>query len=385
MSTNLPAILGATAGAVGLLLFVAILICLWVLRKKITRTSESSSTDLSPQVARNDDVEMTRSIFYPSVSPGARCFSLEDLNKATKNFSEMNLIGQGKFGKVYKGLILDMIVAVKSRLASPSQEFVDEVLKLSLIRHRNLVSLVGYCQESGMQMLVFEYIPNGSISYHLFGPQHASNGRLEFKHRLSIAHRAAKGLAHLHSLNPPVIHMDFKTSNVLVDENFIPKVADFGLHNFLRAEDIAGPSQVPPDSQFLELGTHGSQFFTEKTDVYSFGIFLLELLSGTEALQLQLKMPNQAIREWAREYDASRDNSVLIDFKMARSFTEEGVRDYLSLVSLCLSEEDSKRPSMNLVGSELERILDREMSSTTIMGEGSPTMTLGSELFTSSS
>ncbi|CAA6660073.1 unnamed protein product [Spirodela intermedia] len=380
MSTVLPAVLGGVAGAVALLMLLVILIHFWMLRRSVPRTAESSSSDPSPQGSRSVELPLTVGISYPSDLQGARCFSLEDLNKATKNFSENNLVGEGNFGEVYKGLILDMIVAVKRRSASPSQEFVQKVQKLSSIRHRNIVSLLGYCQESNLQMLIYEYIPNGSISSHLFG---TSNTRLEFKHRLSIACRAAKGLAYLHSLNPPVVHMDFKTANVLVDENYIPKVADVGLQNFLRRNDGAGPSQTKAENLFLDPGVCESRSFTDKSDVYSFGVFLLELVSGTEASQLQFTGSNQGITEWAQDYDDSSDISVLIDRRMARSFTDKGLRDLLRLAVWCLNPSAGGRPPMSFVGSELDRILDKEMSLTTIMGEGTPTLTLGSELFMS--
>ncbi|RLN35403.1 hypothetical protein C2845_PM03G35000 [Panicum miliaceum] len=122
---------------------------------------------------------------YLPKSHGARCLTLEELNLASRNFSNANFIGHGMFGEVYKGLLQDgTIVAVKRRHSPPSQEFVQE--------HRNLVKLLGYCQENGMQMLVYEYIPNGSVSTHLHGNSHAPGVRLEFKHRLSIAHGTAK-------------------------------------------------------------------------------------------------------------------------------------------------------------------------------------------------
>uniref|UniRef100_A0A1D1Z5Y3 non-specific serine/threonine protein kinase n=1 Tax=Anthurium amnicola TaxID=1678845 RepID=A0A1D1Z5Y3_9ARAE len=194
MLSTLAAVLVGTAGALTLvgIAIIAIRFCIWRSRS-VSRTSETNSSDPSLQVGQNIELPLRGGISYPSDIQGARCFLLEELNQATKNFSDINLIGAGKFGEVYKGLLPDMIVAIKRRPSAPSQEFIREVQKLSSIRHRNLVTLLGYCQENDLQMLVYEYIPNGSISTHLYGTSHTSSEKLEFKHRLSIAYRAAKG------------------------------------------------------------------------------------------------------------------------------------------------------------------------------------------------
>ncbi|XP_022751829.1 serine/threonine-protein kinase CDG1-like isoform X3 [Durio zibethinus] len=291
MSRTLAATFGGSAGAVALLGIVGLLMWFCLFHKRgVSRTSETGSSDPSLQ-GRHLGVE--------SSLREARRFQLEELSLATKNFSDRNLIGEGKFGQVYKGLLQDgMLVAIKKRAGAPSQEFIDEVnyhlpalyLKacyVSSIQHRNLVTLLGYCQENNQQFLIYEYIPNGSVSIHLYGTGQMSPQKLEFKHRLSIAQGAAKGLAHLHSRSPCLFHKDFKTANVLVDENFIAKVADAGLCNFLGRIDIAGPSsEVAADEIFLAPEAREFRRFSEKSDAYSFGVFLLELVSGREASEL---------------------------------------------------------------------------------------------------
>ncbi|RZC59498.1 hypothetical protein C5167_006804 [Papaver somniferum] len=232
MSKTLAAILGGAAGAVAL---VGIIIFLWFClfrNKTISRTSESGSSDPSVQVGRNVGTELSLRGGM-NLQSEARRFALEELAAATKNFSDINLIGNGKFGDVYKGLLQDgMIVAIKKRPGAPSQEFVVE--------------------ENNQQMLIYEYIPNGSVSSHLNGASEVPEEKLEFKHRLPIALGAAKGLAHLHTMSPPLVHKNFKTANVLVDENFIAKVADAGIRNLLGRVDMAGTSsQVMADHIFL--------------------------------------------------------------------------------------------------------------------------------------
>ncbi|KAG9447286.1 hypothetical protein H6P81_013414 [Aristolochia fimbriata] len=356
--------------------------------RSISRTSETGSSDPSLQVGRNIGTELPlRGAPLPSDSQGTRRFSLEELVSATKNFSEINMIGVGKFGEVYKGLLHDgMIVAIKKRLGPPCQEFIEEVLYLSSVRHRHIVTLLGYCQESELQMLVYEYIPNGSVSSHLYGMVQDSSEKLEFKHRLSIALGAARGLAYLHSLNPPLLHREFTTKNVLVDENFIAKVADAGLRNLLNRIDPAGTSSqlAGDDDLFLDPEVRERGRFAEKSDVYSFGVFLFELLSGQEAVQSKHMEFNQSMAQWVQSHKDSNNIAAIVDPRLISSFTAESMGEFVNLAIHCLSPSGDRRPAMSYVVAELDGILEREINLTTVMGEGTPTVTLGSQLFTAS-
>ncbi|XVF16090.1 hypothetical protein REPUB_Repub10bG0001500 [Reevesia pubescens] len=377
MSRTLAAILGGVAGAVALVGIVVVLIWFCLFHKRgVSRTSETGSSDPSVP-GRHPGVELS------SVRE-ARRFELQELSLATKNFSDRNLIGEGKFGEVYKGLLQDgMLVAIKKRAGDPSQEFIDEACYLSSIQHRNLVTLLGYCQENNQQFLIYEYVPNGSVSIHLYGAGQVSPQKLEFKHRLSIALGAAKGLAHLHSLSPRLLHKDFKTANVLVDENFIAKVADAGLRNFLGRMDIAGPSsQVTADEIFLAPEVREFRRFSEKSDAYSFGVFLLELVSGREASELPSSDSTENLVEWVQNRrDYSSNISRIIDQRLGSRFTVEGMEEFIKLTVRCLESSSERRPGMNYVVMELDRIVDKERSLTTVMGEGTQTVTLGSQLF----
>ncbi|XP_077212324.1 putative leucine-rich repeat receptor-like protein kinase At5g49770 isoform X2 [Tasmannia lanceolata] len=386
MSKSLAALIGGVAGAITLVGIIVLFVwfCLFY-NRSITRNSETSSSDPSLR-GLNVGTELSRRGGAP-LSPNqreARHFVLEELSVATKNFSDVNLIGVGKFGEVYKGLLHDgMIVAIKKRPAAPSQEFIKEVCYLSSIRHRHVVSLLGYCQENGQQMLVYEYIPNGSVSSHIYGASQLSGEKLEFKHRLSIALGAAKGLAHLHVLNPPLVHKEFTTENVLVDENFIAKVADAGLRNLLSRIDTAGPSsQMVAHDIFLDPEVRGFGRFSEKSDVYSFGVFLLELVSGREAAGSQFSESDQRVVDWVQNYRDTSDIAVIIDRRLSTGFTIEGMKEFIQLAVRCVNPSSERRPFMNYVVAELDRILEKEMSLTTVMGEGTPIVTLGSHLFT---
>ncbi|GMY27672.1 proline-rich receptor-like protein kinase PERK3 [Fagus crenata] len=382
MSKSNAAIVG---GAVGVLAFLAIVIVLvWFCKTQCknfsNRNSETGSSDPSALVEWNRGGG-TSSEAAPSGPPGAKQFTTIELEQATKQFSESNLIGYGSFGPVYKGLLRDgTVVAIKRRPGLPRQDFVAEVSYLSEIQHRNLVTLLGYCQESGSQMLVFEHLPNGSMCNHLYDTGIDSSTTIEFKQRLSIAIGAAKGLCHLHGLRPPLVHKNFKTANVLVDENFIAKVTDAGVSKLLEMIEEAGPSHISSANVFRdpEVGVSGN--ISEMSDVYSFGVFLLELVTGQEALHIDSLGSNESFFQWVESRLSVND---FVDRRLVGSFTTEGMRDLIRLTLYCMSFPGRRRPKMEMVVLELERIQEKEMAMTTVMGEGTATITLGSYLFTS--
>ncbi|XP_031377020.1 probable leucine-rich repeat receptor-like protein kinase At5g49770 isoform X1 [Punica granatum] len=402
MSGSVVAIAGGVAGA--LLIAAALISLMWFCRSKHprNRNSETGSSDPSALAEWNRG--------GPSGSTarisGPRQFSLEELEQATKQFDDSNLIGYGSFGSVYKGLLRDgTVVAIKRRPGTPRLEFIAEVSYLLEIRHRTLVTLLGYCIESGFQMLVFEYLPNGSISNHLyygmlslilygtkfhFSYLHISLAvltetgqdppiKLEFKRRISIALDAATGLYHLHSLKPPLLHRSFKTSNVLVDENFIAKVSDAGLSRLLERIEEAGPSSQTSATAFQDPEAGVSGIFSEMSDVYSFGVFLLELVTGVPAPDAESLGPHRNLMQWVESRQKSNN---LVDRRLLGTFTSEGIRDFIRLALLCIVLPGIKRPKMDMIVLELERIREKEMALTTFMGEGTAIITPGSELFT---
>ncbi|KAJ1704011.1 hypothetical protein LUZ63_003790 [Rhynchospora breviuscula] len=383
MSKPLAAAIAGAAGGVVLLIILFFTLWFFVLRHRgrwnNSLSSGTVSSDPSIQAGTALELGLTGGV---SELSGPRRVSLEELNAATKNFSSINLIGYGTFGEAYKGILYDgTIVAIKRRPSDANEAFVQEVHHLSLIRHRNLVSLLGYCQEDQLQMLVYEYIPNGSVSAHLYGPSQVSSRKLEFKHRLSIARGTAKGLSHLHSLSPPLVHMNFKTSNVLVDEDFIPKVADAGLKSLLdriggSIASSASSKEAISNNPFLDPEVKESGIYTIRSDVYSFGIFLIELVSGREA------RADQSIIQLIQRYPESSETGTIVDPQMGGNFTMEGMGEFLRVISWCVNQSSERRPPMHLVEMEIDRIREKEMSLTTVMGEGTPIVTLGSQLFT---
>nr|XP_018685507.1 PREDICTED: probable serine/threonine-protein kinase At1g01540 isoform X3 [Musa acuminata subsp. malaccensis] len=366
MSSSIAAIVGAAAGGLALLAIIIGFLWFYILccRTPANKSSETGSSDPSNPVewGRRDRISCA-GCGLASEHQGARQFTLEELEEATKNFSESNIVGTGSFGLVYKGLLLDgTIVAIKRRVSVPRQAFIE--------------------QEGGLQMLVFEYLPNGSVSNHLYvfladSEQHSLT-RLEFKQRLAVAIGAAKGLAHLHSLSPPLVHQDFKTSNVLVDENFIAKVADAGFFKLLQGSGEVGPQGS--SNIFQDPGVGELQGFSEASDIYSFGVFLLELISGIEVTHCISQDSYSFLVQWVEAHMGSND---LIDRRLESGFTSEGMKELIALTFQCLNPSEHSRPKMRAVVVELDRILETEMALTTVMGDGTAIVTLGSQLFTS--
>ncbi|XP_062179269.1 probable receptor-like protein kinase At2g39360 isoform X2 [Phragmites australis] len=380
MSLPIAVIAGIAAGG-AILLVAVVVVSLWCaarFRARRNRNSDTGSSDPSMLVEWGKGGRISS---VPPEDQGVRQFSLEELVQATKNFSEANVVGAGSFGLVYMGLLLDgTVVVIKRRVAAPRQEFAEEARWLSEIRHRNIVTLIGYCQEGGLQMLVYEYLSNGSVCGHLYDTGKGSMTRLEFKQRLSISIGAAKGLNHLHSFVPPLIHKDFKTNNVLVDENFIAKVADAGLVRLLRGSEDVGPSHGFSSSVYQDPEVHSVEQFSESSDVYSFGVFLLELITGKEAACLIPPESREPLAHWMEAHFSSDE---LIDPRLGGSFTSESMKELIGLTFQCLNPSSRRRPKMRLVVTELDQILETEMSMTTIMGDGTAIVTLGSQLFTS--
>ncbi|KAF1877915.1 hypothetical protein Lal_00038225 [Lupinus albus] len=375
MSHTVEAILGGALGSLALFGIIMLLLWFFLFKQRCVSMTLENGLSIPSQVEPVGRIGL--------LLPETRRFKIEELSLATQNFNMKNLIGEGKLGKVYKGLLQDGVpVAIKKRHRIPSQEFIDEVRYLSSIQHQNLVTLLGYCQENNLQFIVYEYVTNGCVFTHFYGAGEKTHEKIEFKHLLKISLGAAKGLAHLHSLSPCLLHKNFKTTNVLVDENFIAKVADAGIHNFLGKFEIAGSSShVASEQIFLAPEVRKSRRFSEKSDVYSYGIFLLELLSGKKASKSLFLGSNQNLVEWVQSIEHFHTMFNIIDQRLGSSFTFEGMVDFILLVVRCLYPLIYTRPTMSYVVMELDRILEKEINVTKIMDEGTLTVILGSQLF----
>ncbi|XP_041004215.1 probable serine/threonine-protein kinase PBL7 isoform X1 [Juglans microcarpa x Juglans regia] len=306
----------------------------------------------------------------PAKSP---TFTYRELATATKNFRDESFIGEGGFGVVYKGKLesIGQVVAIKKLDHSGLQgdpEFLVEVLMLTLMRHPNLVTLYGYCAEGNQRLLVYEYMPLGSLEEHLHD-RPPDKEPLDWNTRMMIAAGAAKGLEFLHhQAQPPVIFRDLKSSNILLGEGFHPKLSDFGLAKF-------GPSGDKSHVSTRVMGTQGycapeyatSGKLTMKSDIYSFGVVLLELITGRKALDVSHGRDRQLV-EWARPIFNERNKYVqLADPLLRGQFSESVLKKAVDVAILCLQEKANNRPSMQDVVAALNYLVSQKYSTNKVI------------------
>ncbi|CAI8587850.1 unnamed protein product [Vicia faba] len=302
-------------------------------------------------------------------SPNLKAFTFNELKNATRNFRPDSLLGEGGFGHVYKGWIDEqtytaakpgsgMVVAVKRLKPEGFQghkEWLTEVNYLGQLHHPNLVKLIGYCLEGDNRLLVYEFMPKGSLENHLFrrGPQ-----PLSWPVRMKVAIGAARGLSFLHNAKSQVIYRDFKASNILLDAEFNSKLSDFGLAK-------AGPTGDKTHVSTQVVGTQGyaapeyvaTGRLTAKSDVYSFGVVLLELLSGRRAVDKTIAGVDQNLVDWAKPYLGDKRRLFrIMDSKLEGQYPQKGAFMAATLALQCLNREAKARPPMIDVLATLEQI-----------------------------
>ncbi|XP_042009798.1 probable serine/threonine-protein kinase PBL21 [Salvia splendens] len=301
----------------------------------------------------------------------ARSFTLKELTAATQNFKDANMIGEGGFGNVYKGrLECGTVVAVKQlnlEGLQGHQEFVVEVLMLSLLHHPNLVNLIGYCTHAQQRLLVYEFMPRGSLENHLFDLE-PDQGPLSWETRLKIAVGAARGLEYLHcQANPPVIYRDLKSSNMLLDNAFNVKLSDFGLAKL-------GPVGDNTHVSTRVMGTYGycapeyamSGKLTLKSDIYSFGVVLLELVTGRKAMDFSKKPGEQNLVVWSRPYLKDPKRFIeMVDPLLEGRYSAKSVQHAIVVTAMCLQEQANNRPSIVDIVSALEYLQGSEKKKAT--------------------
>ncbi|PQM34328.1 putative leucine-rich repeat receptor-like protein kinase [Prunus yedoensis var. nudiflora] len=289
---------------------------------------------------------------------GARLFSFEELQKYTNGFSEANDVGAGGYGKVYRGILpTGQMVAIKRAKRDSMQggpEFTAEVELLSRVHHKNLVSLVGFCLEQGEQILVYEYVPNGDLLDSLSGK---SGIRLDWLRRLKIILGAARGLAYLHEhANPPIIHRDIKSNNILLDKDLTAKVADFGLSKSMADSGTDHvTTQVKGTMGYLDPEYYMTQQLTEKSDVYSFGVVMLELITARRPIE----RGKYIVRVVQMAMDKTKDLYNLrevLDPYIGLGTELKGLEIFVDLAMSCVEESQDKRPRMGEVVKGIENI-----------------------------
>ncbi|KAG6489630.1 hypothetical protein ZIOFF_050905 [Zingiber officinale] len=308
-------------------------------------------------------------------------FTFEELARATAGFSDANILGRGGFGQVFKGTLDGKEFAVKRLTAGSGQgdrEFLAEVEKLSRVHHKHLVTLEGYCISGSQRMLVYEYLPNKTLEFHLHGKDQPT---MEWSIRVKIAVGSAKGLAYLHEdCRPKIIHRDIKAANILLDMNFEPKVSDFGLAKFQGEGDTHVSTRV--------VGTFGSEMFlylfpyqssqigfgivildmlfsgryvapeyavsgklSDKSDVFSFGVMLLELISGRRPVFSGQGYMDESLVTWARPLltQAGKDGNydALIDPCLEKVYDPNEMTRMVACAAACVRQSAKLRPRMS--------------------------------------
>ncbi|KAI5575994.1 hypothetical protein POPTR_009G020700v4 [Populus trichocarpa] len=306
-----------------------------------------------------------------SAHSNLKSFSFTDLKNATKNFRSETLLGEGGFGCVFKGWIdlntfaptkpgSGVIVAVKKLKPESCQghkEWLTEVTYLGQLHHENLVKLIGYCSESDNRLLVYEFMPKGSLEQHLFrkGVQ-----PITWTMRMNIAIDVARGLSFLHGLDANVIYRDLKASNVLLDSDYNAKLSDFGL-----ARD--GPTGDNTHVSTKVLGTRGyaapeyvaTGHLTPKSDVYSYGVVLLELLSGRRAMDEERGgFDDETLVDWAKPFLIdSRRVLRIMDTRLGGQYPKKAAQAAAALALQCLHTDPKNRPPMIDVLTTLEKLI----------------------------
>ncbi|XP_022137989.1 serine/threonine-protein kinase PBL27 [Momordica charantia] len=281
----------------------------------------------------------------------AQTFTFRELATATKNFRPECLLGEGGFGRVYKGRLesTGQVVAVKQLDRNGLQgnrEFLVEVLMLSLLHHPNLVNLIGYCADGDQRLLVYEFMPLGSLEDHLHDLP-PDKEPLDWNTRMKIAAGAAKGLEYLHDkANPPVIYRDLKSSNILLDEGYHPKLSDFGLAKL-------GPVGDKTHVSTRVMGTYGycapeyamTGQLTLKSDVYGFGVVFLELITGRKAIDNTRGPGEHNLVAWARPlFKDRRKFPKMADPLLQGRYPMRGLYQALAVAAMCLQEQAATRP-----------------------------------------
>ncbi|CAL5082549.1 unnamed protein product [Urochloa decumbens] len=298
-----------------------------------------------------------------------RVFDYEELQAATAEFSRAQKLGEGGFGSVYKGFVRaadgkgDRVpVAVKKlnqRGLQGHKQWLAEVQFLGVLEHPNLVKLLGYCavdSERGAQrLLVYEFMPNKSLEDHLF---RRANPPLSWNRRLQVILGAAEGLAYLHEgVEVQVIYRDFKTSNILLDKDFRAKLSDFGLAR-------EGPTGANTHVSTAVVGTHGyaapeyidSGHLTAKSDVWSFGVVLYEILTGRRSLDRNKPAAEQKMLEWVEQFPPdSRNFRMIMDPRLRGEYSVKAAREIAKLANSCLLKNAKERPTMGEVVEVLRR------------------------------
>ncbi|OAY52998.1 hypothetical protein MANES_04G128300v8 [Manihot esculenta] len=331
-------------------------------------TQQASTESGQPQLAPQATQEQSEPE-HPKAPPSGleklesvpKFYTYEQLAKATADFTNNNLIGVGGCGQVYRGELPDgEVVAIKklkyvagqAEMEGAQLQFETEIETISRVRHRNLVKVIGYCSDKADKLFVCEFVPNKSLKYHL---QRKGNQINNWSNRMKIALGSAKGLTYLHEgCTPTIIHRDIKSENILLDHNFEPKIADFGLAKEILDYQTHVSTKLKGTFGYLAPEYVKDKRLTDKSDVFSFGVVLLELITGKQAVEKEGKVPiNLAI--WAlpllKQALDTDDYKALVDPNLQEYDINKMTRMIYCAVA-CVYKPEKSRPKMSEVSSQ---------------------------------
>ncbi|KAL1537444.1 non-specific serine/threonine protein kinase [Salvia divinorum] len=376
---NMYIIIGVAVGFV--CISVMMFIAWWFIVKRKGNNAQDSSILEAGQMFTTDSTAIVLKNESKEVNIGdLPKFTFEMLANATNQFHEDNLLGRGGFGPVYKGVLANNKEIAVKRLSAESgqgmQEFMNEVIVISKLQHRNLVKLLGGCVEKDEKILIYEYMPNKSLDACLFGPTNPTKKLLDWNMRSSIIEGIGRGILYLHrDSRLRIIHRDLKPSNVLLDQDWNPKISDFGMARIFGGnEDHGSTARVVGTYGYMapEYGMEGR--FSEKSDVYSFGVLILEIIKGKKNThyfndELSLSLIGCAWKMWNEGNGLS-----FVEESIASRETEEEMVRCIQMGLLCVQEYPKDRPSIEIVLSMLSRdIVDLPVPKQPVFAENGST------------
>ncbi|KAL1544250.1 putative receptor-like serine/threonine-protein kinase [Salvia divinorum] len=319
--------------------------------------AESESKESSTMQSESSSA-MSASTDGLGSSGWGRWYSMRELQMATDQFSSQNVIGEGGYGIVYRGVLQDgSVIAVKNLLNNKGQaekEFKVEVEAIGKVKHKNLVSLLGYCAEGAQRLLVYEYIDNGNLEQWLHGDV-GTVSPLTWDIRMKIAIGTARGLAYLHEgLEPKVVHRDVKSGNILLDRKWNPKVSDFGLAKLLGPEKSYVTTRVMGTFGYVSPDYASTGMLNEGNDVYSFGVLLMEIITGRSPVDYSRPPGEMNLVDWFKGMVASRRDKEITDPLMDVPPPPRALKRILILCLRCIDLNANKRPKMGQIVHMLE-------------------------------
>ncbi|XP_073286643.1 probable receptor-like serine/threonine-protein kinase At4g34500 [Primulina huaijiensis] len=287
-----------------------------------------------------------------------RWYSLNELLVATNQFTSANVIGEGGYGVVYRGVLQDgSVIAVKNLLNNKGQaekEFRVEVEAIGKVRHKNLVGLIGYCAEGAHRLLVYEFIDNGNLEQWLHG-EVGPISPLTWEIRMKIASGTARGLAYLHEgLEPKVVHRDVKSSNILLDKRWNSKVSDFGLAKLLESDKTHVTTRVMGTFGYVSPDYASTGMLNEANDVYSYGVLLMEIITGRSPVDYSRPPGEMNLIDWFKGMISSRRSEELVDPRIEVPPPPRVLKRILLVCLRCVDLDANKRPKMGQIVHMLE-------------------------------